>query len=46
MAQTVEQTEAWDEDYKIFCCQRPWVQTPREEVAMNEESHGLSNTLL
>lgn len=22
MAQTVEQAEAWKEDYRIFCCQR------------------------
>lgn len=40
MAQTVELAEAWDEDCKIFCSQRPWVQTPREEVAMKGESHG------
>ncbi|KAL9981131.1 hypothetical protein ACROYT_G009795 [Oculina patagonica] len=23
MPQTVEQAEAWDEDYKIYCCKRP-----------------------
>ena len=22
MAQTVEQAEDWDEDYKIYCCRR------------------------
>jgi len=36
-AQTVEQAEAWNEDYKIYCCQRPCVQAPREEVVMNGE---------
>ena len=25
MPQTVEQAEAWDEDYKIYCCKRPGV---------------------
>ena len=23
MPQTVEQAEAWDEDFKIYCCKRP-----------------------
>jgi len=37
MPQTVEQAEAWDEDYKIYCCRRPRIQAPFEEVLMNEE---------
>lgn len=37
MPQTVEQAEAWDEDYKIYCCQRPRIQTLREEVVMDGE---------
>ena len=29
MPQTVEQAEAWEEDYKIYCCRRR--ESPREE---------------
>ena len=37
MPQTVEQAEAWDEDYKIYCCQRPRIQASREEVVVDGE---------
>lgn len=30
MPQTVEQAEAWDEDYKIYCCKRPGVKKPEK----------------
>ena len=41
MPQTVEQTEAWDEDYKIYCCRRPIIQAPREEVVKEGEDTAL-----
>ncbi|XP_078362537.1 organic cation transporter protein-like [Oculina patagonica] len=35
MAQTVEQAEAWDEDYKIYCCKKPQIHAPRvQELEM------------
>jgi len=39
MPQTVEQAEAWDEDYTIYCCKKPRIQSlrDREEVAMEGE---------
>ena len=37
MPQTVEQAEAWDEDYKIYCCHRPVIQAPREDVVTEGE---------
>lgn len=30
MPQTVEQVEAWDEDYNIYCCKKPQPQSPRK----------------
>ena len=41
LAQTVEQAEAWDEDYKIYCCRRH--RSAKEEIIMemsdNEEAN-------
>ncbi|CAH3027846.1 unnamed protein product [Porites evermanni] len=41
LAQTVEQVEAWDEDYKIYCCRRH--RSAKEEIIMemsdNEEAN-------
>ena len=39
MTQTVEQAEAWDEDYKIYCCKRPQIQgrPPQEERVIDGE---------
>ncbi|KAJ7333868.1 hypothetical protein OS493_015961 [Desmophyllum pertusum] len=31
MPQTVEQAEAWDEDYKIYCCRKPQIQAPHAQ---------------
>ena len=44
LAQTVEQAEAWDEDYKIYCCRRH--RSAKEEIVMemsdNEEANDSS----
>ena len=39
MPQTVEQAEAWDEDYNLYCCKKPQIQGPRgrKEVAKEGE---------
>ena len=39
MSQTVEQAEALDEDYNLYCCQKPQVQGSRgrKEVAKEGE---------
>ena len=39
MPQTVEQAEAWDEDYTIYCCKKPRMQAPsvHQEEAKDEE---------
>ena len=39
MPQTVEQAEAWDEDYNLYCCKKPQIQGPRgrNEVAKEGE---------
>jgi len=29
MPQTVEQAEAWDEDYNIYCCKHPRIRASR-----------------
>ena len=35
MPQTVEQAEAWDEDYKIYCCKKPKIHAPKaQEIEM------------
>ena len=35
MPQTVEQAEAWEEDYKIYCCKKPKIHAPKvKEVEM------------
>ena len=45
MPQTVEQAEAWDEDYKIYCCKKPKIHAPRapeielEAEPLNEEEN-------
>lgn len=31
MPQTVEQAEAWDDDYKIYCCKRPGIKKSGSE---------------
>ncbi|XP_027041316.1 organic cation transporter protein-like [Pocillopora damicornis] len=41
MPQTVEQAEAWEEDYKIYCCRKPRIQSPRGEVVKDEEDTAL-----
>ena len=43
MPQTVEQAEAWHEDYKIYCCKKPKIHAPKaqetemEAKALKEE---------
>lgn len=39
MPQTVEQAEAWDEDYTIYCCKKPRMQAPsgHQHEAVDEE---------
>ena len=39
MPQTVEQAEAWDGDYNLYCCKKPQIQGPRgrKEVAKEGE---------
>ena len=37
MPQTVEQTEAWDEDYNIYCCRKPVIQASRRQEVETEE---------
>lgn len=41
MPQTVEQAEAWEEDYKIYCCRKPRIQSTRGEVVKDEEDTAL-----
>lgn len=47
MPQTVEQAEAWDEDYKIYCCKRPGPKksnkTLKEVSTEKEEAPNLSS---
>ena len=42
MPQTVEQAEAWDEDYNIYCCKKPRVHAPdRLEVETDDNETNL-----
>ena len=42
MPQTVEQAEAWDEDYKIYCCKRPGVKkSERKDHTREDEEQKL-----
>lgn len=39
MPQTVEQAEAWDEDYKIYCCKKPKIHASKvKEVEMEAKA--------
>lgn len=40
MAQTVEQAEAWKEDYKIYCCQRYTVAKEDVSVGLMDREDG------
>ena len=44
MPQTVEQAEAWDEDYNLYCCKESQIQGPRgrKEVAKEGEDATLA----
>ena len=44
MPQIVEQAEAWDEDYNLYCCKKPQIQGPRgrKEVATEGEDATLA----
>ena len=44
MAQTVEQAEEWDEDYKIYCCRRHIPAKEQKNIEMSvKENEAIAN---
>ena len=38
MPQTVEQAETWEEDYNIYCCKKPVIQSTRGFATAEDET--------